>query len=527
MTSKGKIARAAGQMSVATFISRVLGFIRDMVLAFYLGASGVSDAFYVSFRIPNLLRELFAEGSMSSGFIPVLSEYHVKEGMEGARGLVRKVFTLLVLLVGVITMIGIVAAPGIISVIAPGFLKDPQKFALTVHLSRMMFPFLIFISLAALVMGSLNTSGVYFLPALASAVFNLAMIATAMVLARHNAILAAALGVLIGGFAQFLFQVPSYFRAGYDFRPDFRFRDPGVRKIIMLILPATVGMAVAQINIVTSNVLASFLPAGSITYLFYSMRLIHFPVGIFGVAMGLAVLPALSSHAVKKDFEALRQDFSFALRLLFFITLPSMAGLIALRFPIISTLFYRGRFDLAAVDGTAQALLFYSMGIWAMVGVRVIAATFYSMQDTRRPVKSAVIALSANIVLSIVLMFPLKASGLALANSLSSMINFTVLFYLLRKKLGRVEGRRIARSFVKSVLASALMGAGGYLFLRSGMWEATGMAFEKAVRLSAGVALSIGIYMLVCYLLKSEELGYLIDYLKRRFASSRYASKNP
>lgn len=508
-------------MSAATLISRLLGFARDMVIAFYLGATGVADAFFVSFRIPNLLRELFAEGAMSSAFIPVMSEYQNKEGKQGANRLARIAFTFLLVAVGAVTVAGILAAPAIVRVVAPGFISDPGKFSLTVSLTRIMFPFLLFVSLGALLMGALNTRGVFFIPALSPAVLNVVIIGFMVALATtQGPTAAAAIGVLVGGFMQFACQIPSYLRAGYDFRPAPEFRDPGLKKMMQLILPVTAALAVGQVNIVVSNILASFLPEGSITYLFYSMRLIHFPIGVFGVAMGLAVLPALSGHAQKGDLTSLRQDFSFALRVLFFLSLPSMAGLIALREPIVSTLFMRGKFDYLAVAGTSDALLFYSVGIWAMVGVRVLTSTFYAFQDTKNPVRAAIAAFAANLVLSVLLMGPMRHSGLALANSLAAMTNFGLLFYFLRKKLGRLDGRRISASAMKIALASAVMAGAGYFATRSGIWQQKGLYLEKALGLSGGIALCVGIYALVCYFLKSEEMGFIIEAAKKRFSSS-------
>jgi len=285
----------------------------------------------------------------------------------------------------------------------------------------------------------------------------------------------------------------------------------------ILLIPATLALAVNQINIVVSNVLASYLQPGSITYLFYSMRLVQFPIGIFGVAMGMAVLPTLSEHAVKGDFDKLTDDFSFALRLLFFITVPAMAGLIALREPIVNILFQRGKFDYTATVGTAQALLFYSMGIWSIVGVRVVTAGFYSLQDTRTPVKVAVIALAANIVFSILLMKPLKHSGLALANALASSINFTILFYFLRKKLKRVDTGRVLRSFTKTILASSVMGVTGGLLLRSEIWQIQGNTMDKVFYLSGTIALCTCLYFFFSYILKSEEASYVITMIRQRF----------
>lgn len=521
MGERERIAKAAGVMSLATFMSRVLGFMRDMVLAFFFGATGISDTFFVAFRIPNLLRELFAEGTMSAALVPVLSEYNLKDPAE-TRRLVRAAMAVVLLVVGAATLIGIIFAPAVVTVIAPGFLDEPGKFSLTVLLTRIMFPFLLFISLAALVMGALNTKRVFFVPALAPAVLNIVIIVTVVGFHSYfqSPIVAVAAGVALGGFAQFAFQAPSYIKNGYSLSPHFGgMGHPGLRKMLSLVLPATLGMAVAQINIVISNILASFLPGGSITYLFYSMRLVQFPIGVFGVAMGMAVLPSLSEHAQRGDFDSLRGDFSFALRLLFFITIPAMAGLIALGEPIVSTLFQRGQFDHAATLGTAKALLYYSFGVWAVVGARVTAATFYSMQDTRSPVKAAAVALVANIVLSLVLMGPMRHSGLALANALSSIINFTLLFYMLRSRLKRVGGigaRSVAASAVRTLLASSVMGLTGWMLVKGGPWARSGLELEKAGRLFGVIAVCIAVYIVVSYLLKSEELGFVLKLIKKR-----------
>ena len=518
MDEKRNITKAAGIMSVATFISRVLGYVKDMILAVYFGATGLSDTFFVAFRIPNLLRELFAEGSMSSAFIPVLTEYQAKNGKDEAKRLVRITFTFIMIFVGLICLIGIIFAPSIVTAIAPGFLSMPEKFSLTVLLTRAMFPFLLFISLAALIMGALNSRRVFFIPALAPAMLNVSIIVTVISLASkmEQPIIAVAIGVALGGFVQFAFQIPSFLKNGYSLKPEYDFRHPGLKKMSILMLPATMGMAVAQINIFISTILASYLAAGSITYLYYSMRLVQFPVGIFGVAMGMAVLPALSEHALKGDYDKLRDDFSFALRLLFFITIPAMAGLIALREPIVNILFQRGKFDYAATAGTADALLFYSLGIWAIVGVRIVTASFYSMQDTKTPIKILVVTVMTNIILSLALMGPLKHSGLALANALASTVNFLLLFYFLRKKLERLGARRIIKSFLKISLASIVMGIAGWFLLHGELWKESGRSMEKAGYLSGVIMLCSALYFFISYLLKSEEMEYIVGLVRRK-----------
>lgn len=515
-------------MSVATLISRVLGYVKDMILASYFGATAKSDVFFVAFRIPNLLRELFAEGSMSSAFIPVLTETQTKGGKEAANRLVRAVLLFILAVVGTICLLGIVFAPAIVTVIAPGFMSEPVKFSDAVLLTRIMFPFLLFISLASLVMGALNTRGVFFIPALAPALLNVVTIICIVLLASQfaNPIVAVAIGIALGGLVQFLFQVPAYWRHGFSFfragakseRITFveALTHPAMKRIGTLIIPATFGMAVAQINIFVSTILASYLKDGSITYLYYSMRLIQFPIGIFGVAMGMAILPALSEHAVKKEFGLLKEDFSFALRLLFFITVPAMVGLIALQMPIVNTLFQRGLFSSAAAFATSEALMYYSFGIWAIVGVRTITSTFYALQDTRTPVKIAACGVTINLVCSIVLMQTMQHNGLAFANSIAAAANFMLLFYFLRKRLGGIGTRRIAASFAKTGIAAAAMGVCGWLVTRGDLWTSSGHIIQKAILLALIILGCLGVYLLISYLLKSEEMGYLVRKVRER-----------
>ncbi len=513
---KGReIVRSASVMSFATFISRVLGFIRDMVLARYLGATGLSDTFFVAFRVPNLLRELFAEGSMSSAFVPVLTEVSTKEGEESSRRLTAITFTFICSVVGLIVLMGILFAPFIVRLIAPGF-ESAEKLNLTVMLTRIMFPFLLFVSLAALCMGALNVKKVFFIPAMASSWFNITVIVTVVILSiiTENPLIAAAIGVTLGGFMQFASQVPAFLRKGYEFRLNWSFSDRGLRKMGRLVLPTTVGLAVSQINIFVSTILASYLKEGSITYLYYSMRLIQFPIGIFGVAMGMAVLPALSRHAATGQMESLRDDFSYAIRMLFFITVPSMMGLIALRVPIVNLLFQRGEFDFTATEGTAYSLIFYSIGIWSIVGVRVVVSAFYSMQDTRTPVAVAAVAMVLNILFSLILMGPLKHGGLALANSLASWINFSLLFLILKRRLNRVDGRRIITGFLKIAASSAVMALVAGALLRGPIWHQSGFVTKKAVYLFLTIMVSTAVYAGCCRLFGVQELSEVLRIFK-------------
>ncbi|GAB4534756.1 MAG: murein biosynthesis integral membrane protein MurJ [Thermodesulfovibrionia bacterium] len=518
MDEKKGITRSASLISVATFISRISGYVKDMLLARLFGATGMTDAFFIAFRIPNLLRELFAEGSTSAAFVPVFTEYLVKGGREEARRIAGIVFTFLLLVISTVCLIGILLAPYIVRVIAPGFLGDYEKFSLTVRLTQIMFPFLLFISLASLCMGVLNSLRSFFIPALAPVFLNLATIAFAIFVSPKLSVplLAIAIGISVGGMIQFGIQLPSIIKNGFGFRFIFSFSHPALRRMLTLLMPAIAGMGVAQINIFLSTIFVSYLPDGSATYLYYAMRLIHFPIGIFGVAMATAVLPTLSKFYVEGDRDSLRDTFSFSLRVLFFITIPAMSGLIALGEPIVNLLFQRGSFSYDATIGTNYALFFYSLGLWAFVGVRVTAGAFYSMQDTKTPVKVAGLSILTNILFSLILMGPLRHGGLALANAIGSMVNFVVLFLILRKRLKRIDGRRILNSFVKITIASSIMGIVGWIMVKGDMWKASGMSIEKAGVLSGVIFLCVVMYLLLMHLTKSEELRYLIRMYKER-----------
>ncbi len=520
MDEKKEVAKAAGKMSAGTLISRVTGFTRDIVLAAAFGASGLADAFFVSFRIPNLLRELFAEGSVSAGFVPVFTECLRKEGREEAKRLAGVVFAFLFSVVLSVCLLGILLAPYIASVVARGFLHDPEKFALTVKLLRIMFPFLLFISLAALAMGTLNSLRSFFIPAFAPAFFNLGLIATVLFLAPHFSvpILVAGLGVTIGGAMQYGVQVIALAKKGFNLKPVFSFFHPGLKKIIVLVLPVVAAMGVTQLNVLISNLFATYLKEGSATYLYYGWRLTHLPIGLFAIAIAVALLPSLSRHASMGDMTGLRDTFSFSLRLLFFITIPAMAGLIVMSEPIMNVLFQRGEFTHTATIGAASALLFYATGIWAFAGLRVVRIVFYSLQDTKTPLKIAVLSVFVNVIFSLLLMGPLKHGGLALANAIAAAVNFSILFFLLRAKLKRVDGKKIVRSFIKVAIASSVMGLIGGLVIniKKDIWTVSGQLPEKAGILAGVIALCTAVYFSIMYLMKSEELNYIIKMFKDR-----------
>ncbi|MGB9710272.1 MAG: murein biosynthesis integral membrane protein MurJ [Thermodesulfovibrio sp.] len=516
--AKGKIVKAAGAISLATSFSRVLGYIKDMILAKYFGATGLSDVFFVAFRIPNLLRELFAEGSMSSAVIPVLKESQIKNGEEETKKIVKSLFTFILIVVGIIVLTGIVFSPFIVKIIAPGFTTNPEKFNLTVLLTRIMFPFLLFISLAALTMGTLNTNNVFFIPALAPCFLNIMIIIVVVGFSSFffNPIISVAVGVTLGGIVQWLIQIPSFYKNGFRF--GIAPYHPALKKIAILVIPTTLSMTVNQINIFVSTIIASFLPEGSVTYLYYSMRLIQLPIGIFGVAVGMAVLPTLSGHIAEGRRDLLTKDFIFALKFLFFLTIPSTIGLIILKKPIVNTLFQRGAFDLNATINTASALFFYSLGILGTVGSRTITATFYSLQDTKTPVICAITGMLTNIGISLILMKSMKHNGLALAYSVAAIVQFLMLASFIKRKIPEIAFSSIVTSFIKSTIASFLSIGIAKLIcdINPHFWLYSGKMLLKFLWLGSAIAVAIVLYFVFCYLMKHEELSYILKKLRRQ-----------
>jgi len=523
MTENVKVARAAGVVGIATLVSRVMGYLRDMVMSWAFGTTIAADAFYVAYRIPNLLRELLAEGSMSAAFIPVFTETLTKESRESARHLANAVFARLLVVLVVLTGLGMLFAPYVVKLIALGWEYRPEfhdKYLLGVTLTRIMFPYLLFIGIAALAMGMLNSLRSFLSPALSPVMLNVMTISAVVLSIRFlsEPILGVAVGVVIGGLFQFLIQVPGLRRQGMMPQPQFEPTHPGVKRIGTLVLPVFLSSSVNQLNIFTSTIFASFLATGSITYLFYGMRFIHFPLGIFGIAIATAVLPTMSSQAARQEMNEFRETFSFGLRLVFFIMFPAMAGLITLRIPIVNLLLEHGHFDRLSTEGTAAALLFYAVGLWSMAGYRIVAQAFYSLQDTKTPVKIALVAFIANMVFSsaFVFMTPLAHGGLALANSLASMLNVSLLTIQLREKIGRIDARRIVNSLLKIVPASVAMGVIGWWVSRNPVWDMKGGSLYKAELLGGAMVASALFYGVAMWAMRSEELTFLWGMVKKR-----------
>jgi putative peptidoglycan lipid II flippase len=517
MSEKSQVIKAASVVGAATLLSRILGYIRDAVIAWYFGAGLNSDAFIAAFRIPNLLRKLIGEGSISNAFVPVLTDYLTKDGKDEAFRLARSALGVMSIILVVVSICGILLSPLIVKIIAPGFIDSPGKISLTIVLTRIMFPYIFFIGLVALCMGILNVFGHFATPALAPVLLNLAMILSVFFLCPHFAqpVLGLAVGVMIGGVLQLAFQLPAMFRKKILLRRKTKIWHPGLKMIGKLMLPVIFGGAVYQINTLVDQLLGSLLKEGTITYLYFADRLVQFPLGIFAIAAATAVLPSLSRQAATNDVDALKDTFSYSVRLTLFLTIPSMVGLIILREPIIALLFQRGEFSLQAAQLTAGALLYYAIGLWAFSAVRIVAATFFALKDTRTPMMMATVSVLANIVLGIVLMGPLEHGGLALATSLASALNLGLLVYALRRKLGALGWRRIAQSACKTLGNAAIMGAVVWTAARMLLEAETGTFTGQVAKLAGCVMIGLAVFGACSYLTGSREFTRVVAEVKK------------
>jgi putative peptidoglycan lipid II flippase len=447
---------------------------------------------------------------MSSAFIPVFTDLIVNNGRCEAFNMARSAFRLLSLILIFIAVGGILLSPLIVRFIAPGF--GTEKLLLTVALTRLMFPYIIFIGMVALCMGILNVLGNFATPALAPALLNIAIIGSVLFIAPSlpTPVIGLALGVLIGGALQLALQLPALVRKGFRFWEKAQLMHPGLKRVGLLIPPVILGGAVYQINIVVGTLLGSLLPEGSVTYLYFADRLVQFPLGIFAIAAATAVLPSLSRQAAARQIYELRNTFALALRLVFFISIPAMVGLIVLREPIVALLFKRGEFDAAATQLTAQALLYYGLGLWAFSAVKIVTATFFALQDTRTPVIIAVISIAANIVLGVVLMKPLGHGGLALATSLASILNLVLLVRALRIKLGSLGWRSIALSACRTLLSSVAMGLAVWATSRAILPVENETLSGLLVGVAASIAVGLCIFGIMSHVIKSQELNYVL-----------------
>jgi putative peptidoglycan lipid II flippase len=490
------LLRALATVSGMTLISRVLGFVRDAVIAGMFGAGAATDAFFVAFRIPNLLRRLFAEGAFSQAFVPVLAQYREREGEAATRLLVDRTASVLALVLLVVSALGIVLAPVIIYVSAPGFAADQAKFDLTVSMLRVTFPYILFISLVSFAGGLLNTWSRFVIPALTPTLLNLCFIIGALVFAPYfdPPVMVLAWAVFAGGVAQLALQVPALARIGMLPRPRVPVIDPGVKRILVLMGPAVLGVSVAQISLLINTIFASFLENGSVSWLYYADRLMEFPTGLLGVALGTILLPSLSKSHFSGDTAGYSRLLDWGLRLTLMLALPAALALALLAVPLVTTLFHYGAFSERDVWMTREALVAYSVGLLGLILVKVLAPGFYARQNIATPVKIAVFTLVATQVMNAVLIGPLAHAGLALAISLGACINAGLLYRGLRSS-GIYRPEPGWGPFTLRVLvALAAMGVAVWLASGSAAWWLAAAPATRGLSLAGIVCLGMAVY---------------------------------
>ncbi|MCX5657065.1 MAG: murein biosynthesis integral membrane protein MurJ [Candidatus Omnitrophica bacterium] len=514
-TTHKRLARSAGIIGFGTSVSRLLGFIRDILIAKIFGTSIFADSFFVAFRIPNLLRDLVGEGAANAAFVPVFSEYLVKKDRNDYWNLINALFKLMAVLLAAVTILGVLLSPLIVRIIAPGFKVDPQKFVITVNLTRIIFPYIFFVGICAFLMAVMNSFKSFAAPAFSPAMLNICLIIGAVWWTKHLGIYGLAWAVLLGGVIQVLIQIIPLFKTGFRFNPKSSYRHPAIGKISRLLFPRFLGSCVYQINLFVDTILASLsgvVGAGGVSALYYSNRLVQFPLAIFGVAVAQAALPTMSTQSQENNLKNLAHTVSFSLRSVFFVTIPSAAGLMVLARPIVSVLFERGKFDTYSTGITSSALMFYSLGLFAYAGTKILVSVFYSMQDTFTPVKVASLSLIINVVLNLIFMFPLKVGGLALATSISATSNFLFLFILLKKRIADLKYKEIISSSLRILLASLSMAAvAKFTYLKIGVF-----LNREPSRIFATVLVSIISYIFFSVFFKVKELKNLKAWILKK-----------
>src|SRR4051812_31257 len=550
-TKQTSVARSAAIVSIAVMFSRVLGLVREMVFARYFGAGFIYDAYQVAFRIPNVLRDLFAEGALSAAFVKVFTDYQINKSEKEAWHLASLVLNALAVVLSVICIIGIIFSRQFINLIAEGF--SPEKAALATTLTQIMFPFILLVTMAAVAMGVLNTKGVFGIPASASTVFNIVSVAFGLFLAywlSHGgwelsgdkdaipssaaqwAIIGMAIGTTIGGAAQFLIQVPSLYKVGFRFHPGLSFTNPGVRHVMRLMTPAILGTSAVQINVLVNTMFVTSI-GGGVSWLSYAFRLMQFPIGLFGVAIGTASVPVLSRMASEGKFKDFRNTLSSSINLVFLMTLPSACGLIVLGEPIIRLIYVRGAFKEADVPMTALALAGYSIGLTGYAAIKVLSPAFYALDDAKTPMIIALASIVVNAVasfffrnwLSGVGVTPESPSGyghvgVALATSTVALVNFFALALFMRHRIKRLNGREIFSSFARIAAASAVMSAVCYFsYHLLNNFFAVKTLIVKVVEAFGPIVLGGLTFLVAAKLLRISELEKLYGMFARRLGT--------
>ena len=507
------LLRALATVSSMTLLSRILGFVRDFVIARVFGAGLLTDAFFVAFRLPNLLRRMFAEGAFSQAFVPVLAEYRNRRGEEDTKTLVDRVSSVLFLVLVAVSALGIALAPLLVAVTAPGFAADADKFALTVELTRITFPYILFMSLVAIAAGVLNTWSRFALPAFTPVLLNLSFIAMALFAAPYfnPPVLALAWAVFLGGFLQLGLQLPALARIGMLPRFDPAWRDEGVQRILKLMAPALLGVSVAQISLVINTIFASFLVTGSVSWLYYADRLMEFPAGMLGAALGTILLPSLSRTHASGNAAEFSSLLDWGLRLTFLLTLPASLALAVLAVPLLATLFQYGAFGPEDVYRSSEALVAYSVGLSGLILVKVLAPGFYARQDIRTPVKIAIFTLLLTQAMNLAFIGWLKHAGLALSIGLASCANAFLLWRGLRRRGSYVPHAGWPSFFAR--LAIALVAMTGALWLAAGS-DASWLGMDGAARaMKLAFVVTCG---LVSYFVTLWLLGFRLKDFRRR-----------
>jgi putative peptidoglycan lipid II flippase len=516
--------RAAGTISALTMGSRILGLVREQVFAAFLGAGSYADAFQVAFRIPNLLRDLFAEGALSAAFVPTYTKELKEGGPARAHQLVSRLLTVLAAILAVIVALGLAFTRPLVEFLAPGF--DPAKMGITIVLTRIMLPFLPLVSFAALAMGMLNAQGRFAIPAAAPAMFNVVAIVWAaglwaMGFGPEQVVVGWAIGTVVGGAAQLLIQVPPLRRDGWRYRPEWKPGDPGIRAIGRLMAPATVGLAAVEVNILVNTIFASH-EDGAVAWLGYAFRILYLPIGIFGVAVGTVATTGLSRRAAEGDTEGLRRTLRQGLGAVAFLSVPATVGLVVLREPIVRLLFERGRFDAGDTRATATALALYAIGLVAYTGVKVLAPAFYAIARPRVPLLASVSAVVTNLAVVAALHASIGFRAIALGTALGSLVNASVLLGVFQRRTGGVLTRALGLSVAKIVGAAGLMGAAAYLALE-GAERLTGhRGFVGQLMTGVGpILVGGGVYFLAAHVLHVEEARTIVGALMRRLRPRR------
>lgn len=521
---RSKSARAAGVVGLAVMCSRVLGLIREQVFAWLFGGGREMDAFIVAFKTPNLLRDLFAEGALSTAFVTVFSKKIATQGPGAAWALAAKMATLTAVFMSLVTVVGVLVAPYMIALFAPGF--DAEKAALTVTLSRVMFPFILLVSLGALVMGMLNARDVFGVPAMASSFFNIGSIVGGIVLGwlldpsfGPRALVGLAIGTLLGGAMQLGVQLPSLHKAGFRFRPDFQWNDSGVALILKTMAPAVIAASSVQVNVMVNTWFASWLEDGTAYRLNVAFRLMQLPLGVFGVAIGTVTLPLLSRLAAQKDSPGFRSALAGGMRLAFVLTLPATVGLVALARPIISLLYEHGKFSAHATDQAALALQGYALGLCAYAGLKVLAPAFYAMDRRKTPMVVSFISMGVNVGLNWFLSFHLGwgIQGLSVATGCVAAFNFALLYMLMRKETGLLETAMLGRMLIRLTVPLALLAAvcfGSSRGLMAG-WSGWGVPHQAGVLL-ATIGLGGLAFFFAGHLFRVEEIRLLVGAIGKK-----------